>query len=196
MTDTPSLPDTIETERLRLRRWRDVDREPFAALNADAVTMEFLPAPLTRGESDAFIDRIERTFAEAGLGLWAVETTLEGSFLGYVGLWPATFAAHFTPAVEVGWRLSSEQWGRGFATEAARAAVGDGFDRLGLDEIVSFTAADNRRSRRVMEKLGMTTDPDEDFDHPSLAVGHRLRRHALYRLRPGVVRTGPAAAPR
>ncbi|MBM3674390.1 MAG: GNAT family N-acetyltransferase [Actinobacteria bacterium] len=170
------------TERLRLRRWRAGDLEPFADLNADPQVMEHLPAPLSRAESDAMVERIEETFDVRGFGLWAVEVRASGAFAGYVGLWPATFDAHFTPAVEVGWRLARSQWGRGYATEAARAATGDGFDRLGLSEIVSFTAAVNGRSQRVMDKLGMTRDPTDDFDHPALPESHRLRRHVLYRL--------------
>lgn len=177
----------IETPRLRLRRWHPDDRAPFAALNADPVVMEHLPALLTPEQSDAMVERIEACFDEHGFGLWATEILHgpdNGRFIGYVGLWPATFEAHFTPAIEVGWRLARPYWGRGYATEAARAATADGFGRLGLAEIVSFTAAGNRRSRRVMEKLGMTHDPADDFDHPGLPDGHPLRRHVLYRLRP------------
>src|SRR5690606_13074652 len=127
----------LRTERLVLRRWRDEDRDPFAALNADPVVMEHYPATLSRAESDAFVDRVEAHLDEAGWGLWAVEVAESGDFAGYVGLWPASFEAHFTPAVEVGWRLARAHWGRGYATEAARAAVADGFARVGLEEIVS-----------------------------------------------------------
>ena len=176
------VPTTLETERLRLRRWRPADRAPFAAINTDAAVMEYYPAPLSRAESDAMVDRIEEGFEGRGFGLWAVDVAATEEFVGYVGLAPASFEAHFTPAVEVGWRLAHRHWGQGYAPEAARAAVGDGFGRLGLAEIVSFTAAINDRSRRVMEKLGMTHDPAEDFDHPALPDGHRLRRHVLYRL--------------
>jgi ribosomal-protein-alanine N-acetyltransferase len=144
--------------------------------------MEFYPSTLTIAESDAMVDRIEHRFAD-GFGLWAVEVPGEAPFIGYVGLAPATFEAHFTPAVEVGWRLAHEHWGRGYAPEAARAAVADGFSRLGLEEIVSFTSAVNLRSRRVMEKLGMARDASDDFDHPAVAAGHRLRPHVLYRRR-------------
>lgn len=172
----------LRTERLVLRRWRDEDRDPFAALNADPVVMEHYPATLSRAESDAFVDRVEAHLDEAGWGLWAVEVAESGDFAGYVGLWPASFEAHFTPAVEVGWRLARAHWGRGYATEAARAAVADGFARVGLEEIVSFTAVVNERSQAVMRRLGMTRDPGEDFDHPGLPEGHRLRRHVLYRL--------------
>jgi RimJ/RimL family protein N-acetyltransferase len=144
--------------------------------------MEFYPSTLTAEESDAMVDRITSTFSTEGLGLWALEAPNVASFVGYVGLWPARFDAPFTPAVEVGWRLAPSYWGRGYATEAARTAVDDGFRRLALSEIVSFTAVINRRSRRVMERLGMTRDPQGDFDHPALADGNLLRPHVLYRL--------------
>jgi ribosomal-protein-alanine N-acetyltransferase len=180
------MPTELRTERLRLRRWSDADLEPFAVLNADPVVMEHFPAPLTRAESDDLVARIESTFEDEEVGLWAVEVTQTGSFAGFVGLWPATFEAHFTPAMEVGWRLAREHWGHSYAPEAARAALADGFERLGLEEIVSMTAVGNDRSRRVMEKLGMTRDPADDFEHPKMPVGHRLRPHVLYRLpRPG-----------
>ena len=145
-----SAVDAIElrTERLWLRQWSEADLEPFAALNADPEVMEFMPALLTRAESDAMVDRIEDTFEQRRFGLFAVEVEATGDFAGYVGLWPATFDAPFTPAVEVGWRLARAQWGHGYATEAARVAVADGFDRLRLDEILSFTATINLRSRR------------------------------------------------
>jgi ribosomal-protein-alanine N-acetyltransferase len=172
----------LETDRLLLRPWRDEDREPFAALNADPEVMEFLPAPLTRAESDAMVDRIEQTWDERGLGLFAVEVRETGDFAGFIGLWPATFEAFFTPAIEVGWRLARPHWGHGYAIEGASAALADGFGRLELDEIVSFTAVVNERSQRVMQRIGMTRDPAEDFEHPALADGHRLRRHVLYRI--------------
>jgi RimJ/RimL family protein N-acetyltransferase len=145
--------------------------------------MEYYPSTLTAFESDAMVDRIEETFAAEHLGLWAVEIPGVAPFAGYVGLWPARFPAPFTPAIEVGWRLARPYWGYGYATEAAHVALNDGFERLGLGEIVSFTAEINGRSRRVMERLGMSHDPGEDFDHPNLQVGHPLRRHVLYRLR-------------
>jgi ribosomal-protein-alanine N-acetyltransferase len=169
-----------------MRRWRDADREPFAALNADPVVMEFFPALLSRAESDAFVDRIEETFDRNGWGLWAIEVAADGTFAGYVGLWPAVFESDFTPAVEIGWRLAAACWGRGYAPEGARAALAFGFDTLGLDEIVSFTTVGNIRSQRVMQKIGMTRDPEDDFDHPNLPAGHPLRRHVLYKIaRPG-----------
>lgn len=185
-------PRAIATDRLVLRRWTDADREPFAELNADPDVVEFLAGPLTRAESDDLIDRIEATFDTHGLGWWAVEVAATGRFAGFTGLSPVTFEATAVdaadrllvgpPAVEVGWRLARHTWGHGYASEAARAAVADGFERCGLGEILSFTAVDNVRSRRVMERVGMTHRPDEQFDHPRLPEGHRLRRHVLYRL--------------
>ena len=172
----------LRTERLRLRGWRDEDLEPFASLNADRVVMEHFPSPLSRAESDAFAHRIGRELQERGWGLWAVEVRESEAFAGFVGLTPVTFVADFTPAVEIGWRLAREHWGRGLATEAARAAAGFGFDAAGLAEIVSFTSTTNVSSQRVMQKLGMRRDPGEDFDHPRVPRGHRLRGHVLYRL--------------
>lgn len=145
--------------------------------------MEHFPGVLTREESDAFADRIETHFQERGFGMWAVEVPGEAAFIGFVGLSVPRFQAPFMPAVEVGWRLDRPYWGRGFATEAARAAVADGFERIGLEEIVSFTIPANLPSRRVMERLGMTRDEADDFDHPAIPEGHRMRRHVLYRLR-------------
>lgn len=179
MTPFPELP----TERLLLRRWRTEDREPFAAMNADPCVLEFLPRALTRVESDAFVDRIEAHFDQHGYGLWAVELAETATFIGFTGLSIPRFEAHFTPCVEVGWRLAADFWNHGYATEGARAALAYGFDVLRLGEIVSLTVPENVRSRRVMEKLGMRRDPADDFDHPLLPEGHRLRRHVLYRAR-------------
>jgi len=172
----------IETSRLCLRRWSEQDLPAFAAMNADARVMEFLPKVLGRAESDAFAVRIREHFDRHGFGLWVVEVTGGIPFAGFVGLSVPGFEAHFTPCVEVGWRLAYEQWGHGYATEAAAAAIDFGFAESGLDEIVSFTVPDNHRSRRVMERLGMTHSPADDFDYPNLSEGHRLRRHVLYRL--------------
>jgi RimJ/RimL family protein N-acetyltransferase len=171
----------LRTERLVLRRWRAEDRAPFAALNADPVVMEHMQKPLTRAESDAFVDRIEAEFDECGFGLWAVEVVNGAEFVGYVGLHRVAFEAAFTPAVEVGWRIACEHWGNGYVTEAARAAVRDGYDRVGVAEIVSFTTPGNERSWRVMERLGMVRDPARDFEHPHVPVGHPLREHIFYR---------------
>ncbi len=174
---------SLRTERLVLRRWRPNDREPFAHLNADPVVMEHFVSTLTRDESDAFAERIEEGFERRGYGLWAVDVPAVCDFIGFVGLAYHDFPAHFTPAVEIGWRLDRDHWGHGYATEAARAAITDGFERVGLEQIVSFTVPANVRSTRVMERLGMTHDPADDFDHPRIPEGHRLKRHVLYRLR-------------
>jgi RimJ/RimL family protein N-acetyltransferase len=177
MTDLPEL----QTQRLRLRQWRAEDTEPFARMNRDPRVMEFFPSLLSAQETERLIERIEQNFRDRGFGLWALEVRGVAAFTGFVGLSVARFQAPFTPCVEVGWRLSHEHWGRGYATEAASAALRFGFESCGLPEIVSFTASGNQRSRHVMEKLGMTRDPAEDFDHPSLPQGHALQRHVLYR---------------
>jgi RimJ/RimL family protein N-acetyltransferase len=172
----------IPTPRLILRRWRDEDLPAFAALNADRRVMHFLQKTLTRSESDFLADLISQHFNSRGFGLWAVELPGVDPFIGFVGLSVPRFDAHFTPCVEVGWRLAYDHWGRGYATEAAKAAIDFGFTSCGLAEIVSFTVPQNQRSRRVMEKLGMTNLPADDFDHPYLPEGDPFRRHVLYRL--------------
>lgn len=168
--------------RVVLRAWRPDDRPAFAAINADPAVMEHFPAPLDRAASDALADRIAEHVAARGFGLWALEVPGVHAFAGFVGLAVPRFEAPFTPCVEVGWRLARGAWGHGYATEAARLAVDDGFARLGLAEVVSFTVPANARSRAVMERLGMAHDPADDFDHPLLPPGHPLRRHVLYRL--------------
>ncbi|MFC4119329.1 GNAT family N-acetyltransferase [Nonomuraea zeae] len=173
----------MDTERLIMRRWRAEDREPFAAMNADPQVMEHFPALLTREESDALVDRIEEKFDEHGFGLWALEVRESGHFIGFTGLAWQTFEARFTPAVEIGWRLARPAWGHGYASEAAREAVRYAFGEAGLDDLVSMTAVQNTRSRAVMERLGMTRDPADDFDHPRVPEESGLRRHVLYRLK-------------
>ena len=172
----------LRTERLCLRQWLPRDREPFARLNANPAVLEFLPAALSREQSDAFADRIEAHFRQHGFGLFAVEIPAVTPFAGFIGLSLPRFEAAFTPCVEIGWRLDSAYWNRGYATEGARAVLGFAFASLQLPEVVSFTVPENIRSRRVMEKMGMTRSAHEDFDHPALPEGHRLRRHVLYRL--------------
>jgi RimJ/RimL family protein N-acetyltransferase len=172
----------VSTPRLRLRGWRDEDREPYSALNADPEVMAHFPTTLTRATSDMLVDLTIEGWAANGFGLWALERREDGRFLGFTGLSRPSFEAHFTPAVEVGWRLARHAWGHGYATEAARAALAFGFGTVGLDEIVSFTVPGNIRSRAVMERLGMRHDSTDDFDHPKLPPGHPLRRHVLYRL--------------
>ena len=170
----------LRTDRLRLRHWRPEDREPFAALNADPEVRRYFPSVLDRAESDAEADRHAAGLEERGWGLWAVEVVGGDPFVGYVGLAPAPFV----DAVEIGWRLARSVWGRGYAPEGARAVLDHAFGpAVGLDELVSFTAVANAPSRRVMEKIGMTHDPADDFDHPRIAEGHPLRRHVLYRIR-------------
>jgi RimJ/RimL family protein N-acetyltransferase len=184
-----TLSQELQTDRLRLRQWRSSDRVPFAALNADPRVMEQFPAVLAREESDACAERIEAHFDRYGFGLWAVEIPDVTSFSGFVGLAIPSFEAHFTPCVEVGWRLAPEHC-RGYATEGARAVLRFGFQTLALSQIVSFTVPGNVRSRQVMERIGMIHDSAADFDHPSLPEGHRLRRHVLYRIaRPGLTNT-------
>lgn len=172
----------IKTPRLILRRWRESDRKPFAALNADPVVMEYFPERLTRQQSESLIEEIEAGLEERGYGLWAVQVEATSEFIGFTGLEVPTFNASFTPAVEVGWRLARSAWGNGYATEAARASLAFGFEEVGLVEIVSFTAATNMRSRAVMDRIGMIHKPGDDFDHPGLPNGHPLSRHVLYRV--------------
>ena len=172
----------LRTARLVLRGWRRSDREPFAAMNADREVMEHFPATLTRAESDALADRIDADFAERGSSLWAVEVAGGEPFIGFTGLAVPRFQAHFTPAVEIGWRLARPSWGHGYATEAARRVLDFAFRDLGLPEVVSFTSTTNIRSQAVMKRIGMTHDPADDFDHPLLGEGHRLRRHVLWRI--------------
>jgi ribosomal-protein-alanine N-acetyltransferase len=172
----------LRTARLLLREWQREDRPAFAAMTADQAVMEFMPKLLSTAESEAMVDRIERHFTQHGFGLWAVEVHGGPRFIGFVGLSVPSFEAPFTPCVEIGWRLSREAWGHGYATEAAQEALRFGFEEAQLQEIVSFTVPANIRSRQVMERLGMVRDPREDFDHPRLPEGHPLRRHVLYRL--------------
>ena len=175
--------DELRTERLLLRQWRDSDRLPFRRLNADPRVMEFFPEPLAAEASDALLDRAQEHFRRHGFGPFAVELLDTNAFIGFIGLSIPAFDAHFMPAIEIGWRLAFEHWGKGLATEGARAALDFGFNSQGLDQVVSFTVPANLRSRRVMERLGMTHDPADDFDHPNLPAGHLLRRHVLYRIK-------------
>lgn len=173
------------TARLLLRDWCEADRAPFRAMNADPRVMACFPSTLTGEQSDALFDRIVAHHAQHGFGLWAValhRTPGDAPFIGFAGLSIPAWQPSFGPCVEIGWRLAHDHWGQGYATEAARAALTYGFDVLQLDEIVSFTAALNHRSERVMQRLGMRHDAADDFDHPALPPGHRLARHVLYRL--------------
>ena len=175
------MPLELETPRLRLRQWRESDREPFAALNADHRVMEFFPAALDRCTSDAMADRCEALIGQRGWGLWAVQIQGEGPFIGFVGLHVPAADLPFNPCVEVGWRLARSHWGQGLASEAAQAALGFGFETLQLGEIVSFTSGLNLRSQAVMQRLGMVRD-EATFQHPSVPEGNALREHCLYRI--------------
>lgn len=174
---------TIKTPRLILRPWQEEDLEPFAALNRDLQVMEYFPSTKTFEESVNEYKRILQHFAQHGWGFFAVSLIGSSAFIGFIGLRYDDFPAHFTPAVEVGWRLKVEHWGHGYATEGAKACLKYGFEKLNLNEIISFTTVQNSRSRRVMEKIGMHPDPKDDFDHPKLLENHPLRRHVLYRLK-------------
>ncbi len=177
-------PVTLTTDRLVLRQWRESDFTAYAAMSGDPRVMEHYPAALTRAESDASALRHQARIAEQGWGIWALELRSTGECIGFTGLQRPPFEAHFTPCVEIGWRVAYDHWGQGLAPEAAGAALVFGFETLALDEIVAMTATTNHRSMRVMEKIGMTRDPADDFDVPMLPEGHRLRRHVLYRTGP------------
>jgi ribosomal-protein-alanine N-acetyltransferase len=163
-----------------LRSWRDADVAPFSRLSADPAVMEFLRPLADRASAEAWVARVREHWRRYGFGQWVVEIPGEADFVGVVGLAGVAYEAHFTPAVEIAWRLDRAHWGRGYATEAARAALEYGFGELGLDQIVAVTVPINWRSRRVMERVGMTRLPEEDFDHPRLPDGP-LKRHVLYR---------------
>jgi len=172
----------LESARLLLRQWRDEDLPAFADMCADPHVMRYFPEHLSRLESAALIGRVRGHFAELGFGLWALERKDTGQFIGFTGLGVVSFEAHFTPAIEIGWRLAHEHWGFGYASEAAWTALRCGFERLGVDQIVSFTSVSNEPSQKVMQAIGMTTDPADDFDHPNVPEDHPLRRHVLYRI--------------
>jgi RimJ/RimL family protein N-acetyltransferase len=174
------MPDLL-TDRILLRRWRASDDAPFARLNADPRVMQHFPATLKPTESATMINRIEAHFLRHGFGLWAAELRDTRAFIGFAGLNIPNFETPFTPKVEIGWRLAFDHWGKGLATEAAHAVLHHAFTQLALAEIVSFTVPANLRSRRVMEKLGMTHNPADDFYHPRIPAGHPLQRHVLYR---------------
>ena len=172
---------TLRTARLLLRPWRDNDRAPFAALNADPKVMEHFPRTSTREESDAGVDRIVARMEQQGFGLWAVEVPGVAEFIGFIGLNPADGVLG-RPVLEIGWRLAAEHWGHGYATEGARASLAHAFDVLDKDEVVSFATTANQRSRHVMEKLGLVRRPEDDFDHPGVPPTWSGRRHVLYRI--------------
>jgi RimJ/RimL family protein N-acetyltransferase len=173
-------PVTLRTDRLVLRQWRESDVAPFAAMGADPEVMRHFPSLLTAEQVDAAVARFSHRIATTGWGLWALER--DGEFIGFTGLSVPSFEAAFTPCTEIGWRLARHAWGKGYATEAARAALAFGFERLELPEIVSFTAVQNAPSRAVMERIGMVRDPADDFAHPTLPVDSPVSAHVLYRI--------------
>jgi len=174
---------SLSTKRLLLRQWKKDDLPLFAKMNADARVMEYFPSTLSKSESDALVAKIQNELKEKEYGLWAVEVVGVVPFVGFVGLHEQTFSASFTPCIEIGWRLAFEHWGKGYAFEAASRVMEYAFQTLMLPELVSFTTAANQRSRRLMEKLGMIRNPDDDFQHPIIPKEHPLSPHVLYRKR-------------
>ena len=172
----------LETERLLLRGWAADDLELFATLNADPRVMEHFPETLRRDKSDEYAENFQRAIDSNGFGYFAIARKLDAQFIGYVGISKVIFDAEFTPAMEIAWRLGFDFWGKGLATEAAKASLDFGFSELELEEILFFTTPENARSIAVMKRLGFTRDVDGDFDHPRVPVGHRLRPHILHRL--------------
>jgi len=179
VTTTPRF-DAIHTDRLLMRRWQDSDREPFAALNADPETMRYFPNTIDRVASDAFVDRIEARFDEQGYGLWALEVSDSGEFIGYTGLNPMPESVPGAGGMEIGWRLARHAWHRGYATEAATAARDVAFAGAGLAELWSMTAVLNEPSQAVMRRIGMTEVTR--FDHPGVPAGHPVQPHVAYHL--------------
>ncbi|MCH9762803.1 MAG: GNAT family N-acetyltransferase [Gammaproteobacteria bacterium] len=172
----------LETERLILRTWDKTDREPMALIDQDKQVCQFLPAIGTKTTTNAIIERSTRHYDAKGFCLYAVELKATGEMIGFLGLITSSFEAHFTPAVEIGWRIASRHWNKGYATEGARAVLDYAFTHLNLDEVVSFTVTHNQASRRVMEKIGLQHNPIDDFNHPKLPDDSPLRQHVLYRL--------------
>lgn len=189
---SPRRFDELRTERLLMRRWRTADREPFAALNGDPQTMVYFPATLDRAASDALVDRIEAMFDQQGFGLWALEVVTTGQFIGFTGLNPLPNDVPGGGGMEVGWRLSRHAWHRGYATEAARAALGVAFDGVGLTEIWSMTAVLNEPSQAVMRRIGLSETAR--FDHPRIPAGHPFAPHVMYHLAKAA-RTGSSDSP-
>lgn len=173
---------TIKTDRLILRQWQDSDLAPFATMNADPRVREFFPSLMSREESDRSVAGASGHIAKFGWGFWAASLIETGEFIGFIGLENVYFQAHFTPAVEIGWRLAFNHWGKGYATEGAKATLNYGFETLKLHEIVSFTTVNNQRSRHVMEKIGMHRNPQDDFNYPGRPDDHPLQKCVLYRI--------------
>lgn len=174
---------SLTTKRLILRQWKDSDLPLFAKMNADARVMEYFPSVLSREESDSLAEKIQKELIEKEYGLWAVEVSGVAPFVGFVGLHYQDFPAAFTPCIEIGWRLTHEHWGKGYALEAAEKVVDYAFNILRLEEIVSFTTSNNKRSWNLMEKLGMTHNPEDDFYHTKIPKDHPMAFHVLYKLK-------------
>ena len=178
------MSDTIiETDRLILRQWRESDLQTMAAINQDLQVMEHFPAPKTFEETQNFITGNRELYKQVGYFLYAVETRDTHELIGFIGLYPVGDEMPCAPAVEIGWRIGAKYWGNGYATEAAQAVVDHAFNALGLKELVSFTTATNKRSEKLMQRLGFMRSESEDFDHPKIAAGHKLSRHVFYRLK-------------
>ena len=171
----------LETKRLILRTWKSADIDPMSVINQDPKVMEYFPATQDKAQTKTLIRRFIAQQEKLGYSLYAVELKENHEMIGWVGLSQSVFDAHFTPATEIGWRLSSKHWRQGYATEAALAILDYAFNTLGLEEVVSFTSVNNTPSRRVMEKIGLHYDPQDDFDHPTLDKNSPLKRHVLYR---------------
>lgn len=170
----------LRTERLLMRRWRDADREPFAAMNSDPEVMRYFPAVMDRELSDRSVDRFEQRFEEQGFGLWALELLTTGEFIGFTGLNPMPEGVPGAGDQEVGWRLARRAWHKGYATEAARTALDVALQGVGLPRVWSITAVLNLPSQRVMQRLGL--EPVAVFDHPKIEAGHPIRPHVAYRI--------------
>lgn len=171
-----------ETERLILREWQDSDLAPFIAMGQDPLVMEYFPGLLKPEESSAMIARIKTTLKECGFCLYACELKSTKEFIGFIGLSAPKFKAHFTPCVEIGWRIASQHWGKGYAIEGALKCLESGFNEFNLNEIVSIAVKENYKSHNVMNKIGMQRDLSGDFLHPNLAPSHKLAQHTLYRM--------------
>ena len=171
----------IETERLKLRQWKAADRQPFVELNADPEVMEYFPSTVSESDSDQFIQRVTAKIAESGWGFWAVELKETNDFIGFVGLSNPASKLSFNPCTEIGWRLAKMYWGRGYATEAAQAALTFAFENLAISEVVSFTSVQNKRSQSVMKNINIT-DTGQNFIHPSIPLGSELQEHVLFKI--------------
>lgn len=171
----------IETPRLILREWKETDRAPFARMNCDPLVMEHFPRILDEKSSGKLMDRFQKHLKEHGYGMYAIERTEDNEFVGFAGLAEVPFAASFTPAVEIAWRFDYEYWGLGYGMETGKAVLDHAFKKLDMKEVVAYTVHDNMRTIDLLERLGMTRDPDGDFDYPGMRKDHPLGHFVLYR---------------